>query len=246
MNKVSIIGLGWFGEALAGELKAQYEISGTTRSEEKVAAFRSQNIHAEKLTHTDLPSAQLLSADFIVLNIPPFLGQLDWLKSWKWNKKSHVIFISSTSVYGKNTGLVDELSLPIPETENAKILLEEEEWFKTFEKFTIVRFAGLIGGSRHPGNTLSGRQGIASGNLPINLIHLKDCVGFIKLLIDKHITNETFNLAHPNHPSRRDYYQSYCLKNHLTLPEFIDSPESGKIISHHKASLIYDFVGNLD
>jgi nucleoside-diphosphate-sugar epimerase len=246
MNRVSIIGLGWFGEALAEELKTQYKISGTTRSEEKVAALRSQGIHAEKLTLTDLPSPQLLSADTIVLNIPPFPGQLGWLKSWKWNKKTHVIFISSTSVYGKNTGLVDETTIPIPETGNANVLLEEEEWIKTFEKFTIVRFAGLIGGSRHPGNTLSGRQGIAGGNLPINLIHLKDCVGFIKLLIDKNITNETYNLANPTHPTRRDYYQSYCLKHHLTLPEFIDSPEGGKIISHHKASLIYKFVGDLN
>jgi len=246
MNRVSIIGLGWFGEALAEELKPQYEISGTTRSEEKVTAFRSHNIQAEKLTLTDLPSEKLLSSDFIILNIPPFKGQLDWLKSWKWNKKSHVIFISSTSVYGKNIGLVDETTIPIPETENGNLLWEEEDWVKTFEKFTIVRFAGLIGGSRHPGNTLSGRQGIAGGNLPINLIHLKDCVGFIKLLIDKNITNETYNLAHPNHPLRKDYYQTYCLKHHLTLPEFIDSAESGKIISHHKASLIYKFVGDLN
>ncbi len=245
MNRVSIIGLGWFGEALAEELKTQYEISGTTRSEEKVTAFRSHNIQAEKLTLTDLPSEQLLSADTIVLNIPPFPGQLDWLKSWKWNKKSHIIFISSTSVYGKNTGVVDELVLPLPETENAKVLLEEEEWIKTFEKFTIVRFAGLIGPNRHPGKFLSGKLNLAGGNLPVNLIHLKDCVGFTKFVINNKLSGETYNLTSPEHPLRRDFYSEYCLKNNLPSPTFIDTYENGKIVSTEKVMKTYQMTASI-
>jgi nucleoside-diphosphate-sugar epimerase len=245
MNRVSIIGLGWFGEALAEELKTQYEIFGTSRSEEKVAAFKSNSIHAEKLTLTDLPSAQLLSAEIIVLNIPPFPGQLDWLKSWGWNKKSHVIFISSTSVYGKNTGLVDETTTPIPETENGKILLQEEEWIQSFEQFTIVRFAGLIGPNRHPGKFLSGKLNLAGGDLPVNLIHLSDCVGFTKFVINNKLTGEAFNLVNPEHPLRRDYYSNYCLKNNLARPGFIDTHENGKIVSSDKVMRQYQISASI-
>ncbi|MBA2405167.1 MAG: NAD(P)-binding domain-containing protein [Bdellovibrionales bacterium] len=243
--KISIIGLGWFGEALAGELSSQHDVWGTTRSEDKISEFQKKNITAEKLTVSDSPSEKLLSADVIVLNIPPFHEQLSWFKSWPWNKQAHLIFISSTSVYGKNTGFVDETILPMPETENARILLEEENWIKFFPVHTIIRFGGLIGLNRHPGKSLSGRANIAGGNLPVNLIHLEDCLGFVKTVIDQKLANETFNLAHPDHPSRRDYYQKYCLEQNLTRPEFNDSLESGKIISHDKVSKFYKFSHKL-
>jgi nucleoside-diphosphate-sugar epimerase len=239
--KISIIGLGWFGEALAQELKTQHEILGTTRSEEKILTFSKQHIQAEKLTAVDLPSDALLSADVIILNIPPFAGQLEWFKKWHWNKKAHLIFISSTSVYGTNTGEVDETTIPLPETENGKILLEEEEWVKSFPRYTIIRFGGLIGANRHPGKFLSGRLNLSGGNLPVNLIHRQDCIGFTKLVIDKKLFGETFNLAHPEHPQRRDYYQSFCLGNNLPLPQFIDSPETGKVISSTKVLNHYHF-----
>lgn len=244
--KISVIGLGWFGEALARDLKTQHEVFGSTRSDEKILAFQQQNITAEKLTTTELPSDKLLSADVIILNIPPFPGQVEWLKSWRWSKDSHLIFISSTSVYGKNCCTVDETTLPLPETENGKILLDEETWIKTFSNYTIIRFGGLIGPGRHPGKSLNGRLNIAGGSLPVNLIDLKDCIGFTKLVIEKKLMNEIFNLVHPDHPVRRDYYQNYCLKNNLPLPEFIDSPESGKIISHAKVSQFYQFKSALD
>ena len=239
--KISIIGLGWFGEALAQELKNQHKIWGTTRSEEKVLLFNQQNITTERLTITDRPSEELLSADVIILNIPPFAGQLEWFKSWQWRKETHLIFISSTSVYGKNTGTVDETISPLPETDNAKILIEEEAWIKTFPNYTIIRFGGLIGANRHPGKFLSGKLNLSGGDLPVNLIHLQDCISFTKLVIDKKLYGETFNLVHPEHPSRRDYYQSYCLKHNLPLPEFIDSFEDGKIISSSKVMNHYLF-----
>ena len=239
--KISIIGLGWFGEALAEELKTQHEIFGTTRSEEKILTFSKQHIQAEKLTAVDLPSEELLSADVIILNIPPFAGQLEWFKKWPWNKKAHLVFISSTSVYGTNTGEVDETTIPLPETENGKILLEEEEWVKSFPRYTIIRFGGLIGANRHPGKFLSGRLNLSGGNLPVNLVHLQDCIGFTKLVIDKKLFGETYNLAHPEHPSRKDYYSNYCLKHNLPLPEFSDLIENGKIISSTKVMLHYQF-----
>lgn len=239
--KISIIGLGWFGEALALELAGQHDIYGTTRSEEKAAVLEKKNITVEILTMASIPSGNLLAADVIVLNIPPSHQQLEWFKSWHWNKQSHVIFISSTSVYGKNTGYVDETILPLPDTDNARILVEEENWFKFFPVHTIIRFGGLIGLNRHPGKFLSGKTNIAGGNLPVNLIHLDDCVGFVKAVMEQKLTNEVFNLAHPEHPLRRDYYQSYCREHNLPLPEFTDSPENGKVISHVKAGQFYKF-----
>ena len=237
--KISIVGLGWFGEALALKLKSKHEILGTTRSQDKISAFANQNIYAEELNLSLTPSENILSSDVIILNIPPFHNQLAWLQSWAWKKSTHVIFISSTSVYGNLSGTVDESTTPVPDTENAKILVAEENWISSFPLFTIIRFGGLIGANRHPGKILSGRQNVQGGNLPVNLIHLNDCVNFVELIIDKKLTGETFNLVNPAHPSRKDYYQGYCLKHNLPLPEFLDSSEEGKIISDLKTGQHY-------
>lgn len=237
--KISVVGLGWFGEALAYKLKSKHEMLGTTRSPEKILALGNQNIYAEKLSLSSKPSEKILSSNVIVLNIPPFQNQLAWLTSWQWDKTAHVIFVSSTSVYGNLTGPVDESTIPIPDTENAKILAEEESWISSFPFYTIVRFGGLIGANRHPGKILSGRKDIGGGNLPVNLIHLNDCVGFVERVIDQKLCGETFNLVYPDHPSRKAYYQDYCLKHNLPLPEFLDSSENGKIISNVKAGQHY-------
>jgi nucleoside-diphosphate-sugar epimerase len=237
--KISIVGLGWFGEALALKLKPKHEILGTTRSQDKISTFANQNIQAEELNLALIPSENIFSSDVIILNIPPFHDQLAWFKSWPWKKTTHVIFISSTSVYGNIAGTVDESTTPIPDTENAKILVAEEDWIASFPAFTIIRFGGLIGASRHPGKILSGRQNVQGGNLPVNLIHLNDCVNFVELIIDKKLTGETFNLVNPEHPSRKAYYQGYCLKHNLALPEFLESSEEGKIISDIKTGQHY-------
>src|SRR3712207_4950441 len=112
--KISIIGLGWFGTALARTLKSQHKIFGTTRSQEKIHAFAQENIHARQLDSSKIPDQELLNSDVVVLNVPPFEGQKSWFMQWGWNKNSHVIFISSTSVYGKNSGLITETTQPLP------------------------------------------------------------------------------------------------------------------------------------
>ncbi len=237
--KISIIGLGWFGEALAQKLQGKFEVAGTTRSLEKIQSFAQQDIDAEQL-NTDLaPSLNMLSSDVIILNIPPFQNQLDWLKTWKWQPGTHVVFISSTSVYGNLAGTVDESTIPEPDTENAKVLVAEENFISHFPFYTIIRFGGLIGANRHPGKILSGRKNVQGGNLPVNLIHLNDCVNFVELVIEQKLKGETFNLVNPEHPTRRDYYQGYCLKHNLPLPEFVDSSEEGKIISNIKTAKHY-------
>lgn len=239
---MSIIGLGWFGSAFAEASKGAYEVQGTTRSEVKKASLEKSGLYAEVLSRPLIPSQKLLEAEIILLNIPPFEGQLDWFKSWKWNKNSQVIFISSTSVYGEVSGPIDEDSALKPATINAEELVRCEEWFLSFPHHVIIRFGGLLGASRHPGNTLSGKKNLKGGQQAVNLIHLDDTIGFTKLVIEKKIKQQVFNLVAPFHPTRRDYYQNFCRDKNLPLPEFDPSDASeGKIVSHEKVSRIYQF-----
>jgi nucleoside-diphosphate-sugar epimerase len=238
---ICIIGLGRFGSLLATSLIKTHQVTGTTRSVEKQNKFLAEGIRCDILNQTLKPSESLLNADCVVLNIPPFEDQLAWIKSWNWNIKTHLVFISSTSIYGEIEGAVDETTLPSPASSGAKILFEEEQWVKSFNDYTIIRFGGLIGHNLHPGTFLSGRKNLSGGNQAVNLIHLDDCVGFTKLAIEKKMTDEIFNLVYPSHPTRQSFYQGFCRQHSLELPEFNLDPSPGKIIKSDKVESLYRF-----
>lgn len=221
MKKCSILGLGWYGRPLAVFLqKKGLKISGSTRDTYKAQQLQENQINAIALNYPEQPPEELLNVDILILNIPPFEEQLDWFKSWKWNKNTWIIFISSTSVY------------PRPESKNAELLFKQEEWVKTnFSDWTIIRFGGLIGPDRHPGNHLSGKKNLSGRLWPVNLIHLEDTINFTNHVIDKNLKHTSFNLVSDEHPTREEYYTEYCLRKNLPLPEFNQEDISeGKIV----------------
>ncbi len=241
--KISILGLGWFGLALAQELTLKYEIIGTTRTDEKLKNLKKIFPKVFILNVEIIPNKIILNSDVIIINIPPFKGQIDWFKKWQLPKDKHIIFISSTSVYGQNQLIVNEETTPFPDSEGGMILLEEEKWIQSFSHFTIIRLGGLIGSDRHPGKYLSGRTDLSGGNHPVNLIQQKDAVSFTIQVIEQKIYGEIFNLIHPSHPSRKNYYQNYCILNNIPIPEFLESSESGKLVLSSKVEKIYQFKG---
>ena len=240
---ISIIGLGWFGSALARDLLPAHQVLGTTRSPEKLKDLSDMGVQIFELNSNLLPAPELMKSSVIVINIPPFEGQLEWFKKWNLQTQSHLIFISSTSVYGEDQFVAEESLEPTPESVGGKILKDEEEWVRTFPQHTIIRFGGLLGSDRHPGKYLSGRSGINHGSWPVNLVHQDDCVGFIRLCIEKSITG-TFNLVSDDHRSRQEFYTDYCRKKGLALPEFNADKSQGKIVSNQKAKSIYQFKHN--
>ena len=149
----------------------------------------------------------------------------------------NVLFVSSTSVYGENQGTVDESTIPEPETESGKQLLECESLLKSNSNFktTILRFGGLIGSDRQPGKYLAGRENLENPESPVNLIHQKDCIGIILKIIESDYWNETFNAVSPFHPSRESYYSQKAADLNLPLPKFDHSkPSVGKLIENNK------------
>lgn len=207
--KISILGLGWFGAPLAHELlKKNHAVSGSTRTLEKRNSFRDSGIACEVLDYPLHPEETLLSADIIVLNIPPFAEELTWFKSWNLPRSTWVIFISSTS--------------------EAPLLLEQENWIQEhFKTWTILRFAGLMGGGRHPGKHLSGRKNLPGRLWPVNLIHRDDVVSFTCQVIEEKIQNEIIAVVSDEHPTREEFYTDYCQSHNLPIPEF--SPEDTSV-----------------
>lgn len=250
IKTVAVIGCGWLGLPLAKSLVLDgYDIHGTTTSEVKLGILQNEGIvpflislSEDKLVG-DI-TGFLSGVETLVINVPPRLrgGNKEnyvkkmqlLLESVKSAKIKKVLFVSSTSVYGNIEGEITEETIPQPSTESGKQLLASEDLFKSSSKLrtTIIRFGGLIGPGRHPVTLLSGRKGLTNGNAVINLIHLEDCIGIIRAIIQNEWWDELFNGVYPFHPTKQEYYAFEAQKRGLTKPEYSNTGiNSGKKIT---------------
>lgn len=223
IERSTIIALGWLGKALYLILQDQGKlVSGSYCHNPKGL----KNEFHYNVVQPNLPT-QVLQSNLIILNLTPssfldfetFSNFIDKIKDKK------IIFISSTSVYGMQ-GIVDEETIPLPESENGKFLLRCEQYIiNNVKNYKIIRPAGLYGKNRHPAKFLSGRKELKGQNLPINLVSRKDLIKIIITVME--ISDSLIiNAVNKEHPAKKDFYESVCKKNNLPLPHFKNIDET--------------------
>ena len=263
MTKISILGCGWLGFPLAKALiENGFLVNGSTTSTDKLALLENAGITpflieiGENEINGNVVEF-LEESRILIINIPPklrgnssenFVSKIkNTIPFIEKSKIKKVLFVSSTSVYSHKDTVVTEETLPNPNTESGKQLLQSEKLLQDNSHFetTILRFGGLIGEDRNPIHFLAGRTNIENPDAPINLIHQEDCIGIILKIIDSNCWRETFNAVAPFHPNREDYYSQKAKEYKLELPIFDHSkPSVGKTILSDKLEnvLKYQFI----
>jgi nucleoside-diphosphate-sugar epimerase len=260
MKKISILGCGWLGLPLAKSLLEQgFLVNGSTTSTEKISILEKAGITPFQISlfEEKIEGAMDLfieNSEILIVDIPPklrgdskenFVGKVKNLIPFIENSTvKKVLFISSTSVFSDDNSEVTEASIPNPDTESGKQLLETEQLLQSNKNFqtTIIRFGGLIGNDRHPIKFLAGRKNIENPDAPINLIHQDDCIGIIETIISLDLWNEIFNAVAPIHPTRKEYYIQKAMELNLPLPEFEEGKIStGKLISSDKIETVLNY-----
>lgn len=235
-KSISILGCGWYGLAMAEALVADgYHVNGSTTSEKKLETFKKFNIkpylinfEGEYVNY----DKSFFNCDVLIISVPPKRNaQADYpskirniaLAAEKVKVKQ-VIFISSTGIFQNGNFIVDEETTPEPNTVAGEVLLAAEKVLKKNQAFTttIIRFAGLIGPERNLAKHFAGKTDIANGLAPINLIHLADCIGITKAIIQQKAFGNIYHGVTPNHPSRKEFYSKACLTSGFEKPEFIE------------------------
>lgn len=253
MQKISVLGCGWLGLPLAKKLiDSGFIVNGSTTTSEKLSKLEDAGIvpFIISLTEEGISGEVrefLKDSEVIIINIPPklrsvssenFVAKMERLIPFiEKSSVQKVLFVSSTSVYGNQDGVITEEIIPEPNTESGKQLLQTEKLLQSNSSFktTILRFGGLIGEDRHPVKYLAGKENIESPDAPINLIHQKDCIEVIFKIIGSDVWGETFNAVAPFHPTRKEYYTQKALEMNLALPKFTESIIStSKIIKSDK------------
>ena len=246
-NNISILGCGWLGLPLALTLtKNGYSIKGSTTSEIKVKLLNNNGVQPFiiDLSNRESEFEEFLNSEVLIIAIPSknIAGFKNLISHIENSKIKNILFISSTSVYPNSNSIITEEHL-IHKTP----LSEIEMLFKTNTNFksTILRFGGLIGYDRKPGNFFKNGKIINYPDAFVNLIHRDDCIQIIKEIIAKNIWDKTLNACADTHPKKRDFYAKEFKKEGRNNPTFNElASNEYKIINSDqlKSILNYNFI----
>lgn len=246
-NKISIFGCGWLGEPLAYDLiQKGFLIKGSTTSETKMELLNSKGIETYLIQLENLTNSieTFLSSDVLIVNIPS--KNVDGFKKFisiiEKSNIQKVIFISSTSVYDNSEEIITEKTPVI-----ACDLIEIEKLFQCNSNFetTVIRFAGLLGYNRKPGNFFKNGRSIPNPEGVVNMIHQDDCIAIIEQIVLQNCWGEVFNACADTHPKRRTFYTKSFNNIGLEPPIFNENDlHEIKLISNQKLKdmLNYSFI----
>lgn len=260
MSRISILGCGWLGLPLGEKLISHgYHVNGSTTTSSKLKIIEQTGIkpYFIDLSPDFSGDISFFNCDILIINIPPrniegddqfHQKQLLSIKNQVISKKvSKVLFISSTAVYPNTNGVVTEQDASEENLSRGGIsLLKMERIFSSESDFetSIIRFGGLYGPGRHPGNFLAGKQGLAGASNPINMIHQDDCLNIIELVIEKNLWGLTLNACSPTQISREEFYVKASSEINTEIPAFVNDPKPYKSVSSELLiqTLNYEFM----
>jgi nucleoside-diphosphate-sugar epimerase len=258
---VSILGCGWYGQALAKSLTGKgIAVKGSTTSPQKLAALEADGIPAHLVNIASwvdsivdpnffLCDVLVMANNVKITDEDAYLEKINTTMALiKYYEIKRVIFISSTSVYGETNSTVDETTTPVPETTSGKALLKAEQLLQQETAFTstIIRFGGLLGPGRDPGRFFAGKTNIPNGQAPVNLIHLDDCIGITEKIIQADLGNLTINAVAPHHPAKSEFYIAAAQKSDLDIPQFIVELKQWKIVNSVYADALLHYQFKID
>ncbi len=153
---VLIIGFGKTAKHLADQLLMQgHQVTGISRS---IQCYT--GVHCVAQSVHDADYRQLAPIDWVYVLLTPderseqsykhiFIDSIQPISlALQLHPVQRIVFISSTSVYGKGQGeLMDESTKPVPDTATGNVLLQAEQLWKSIwhDKLTVVRPSGIYG-----------------------------------------------------------------------------------------------------
>lgn len=255
---VLIVGCGYVGTNIGLALQSKHPVVVTAKSQETLCRLQSIFPFTQRLDTSNLE--QFASAidqhEIIILSLAAkdsLSYQSTYLETAKNlkailkspNSVRHILYTSSTSVYGEQEGkLVDE-SMPLFSSSlQGKILIEAEETLLSLSsekrKVCIFRLGEIYG----PGRELTKRvlsyqnkPAPGDGSFPTNMIHVEDISRAFVFAIE-HQLEGVLNLIDDDHMTRKELYQTLC--SQYNLPQITWDPSqkthhsSNKIVSNAK------------
>jgi nucleoside-diphosphate-sugar epimerase len=272
IDSISILGCGWMGQPTGAALAANgVRVHGSTTTPAKLDALRGDGIEPFLIELTPEIAGEdvdrFFDTDALFLNVPPPVRDVppedlpayhrrqieSVIEAVRRRPIDWIVFASSTGVYPNVGGTVTEDDQPPgrpdalagPRRSTGAVLLDVEALLANEASIdtTILRFAGLYGGDRHPGRYLAGRTGVGRPEAPVNLVHRDDCVEVVRAVLQQNVRDEVLNVCADAHPSRRELYTRAAETMDLEPPTFEEGDDRpGKIVSPDKLRRVLDYT----
>lgn len=200
--RVAILGCGYVGFELGRQLQeAGHDPIGVRRSDDGVGTIQDAGIDAVQADVTDADSLERIPDVAAVVFLASSGGRdaeaaravyVDGLRTaidhfgTRQNAPEHVVYTSSTGVYGDHGGgFVDETTPLEPTTEKTQVLADAEQTLHDRTEAhavngTVVRFAGLYGPDRYRLRRYV-EGPVTAGYL--NMIHRDDAAGVVRFAL---------------------------------------------------------------
>jgi nucleoside-diphosphate-sugar epimerase len=238
--KISVLGCGWLGFALARHLKGKgHEVAGSVTQPEKKSLLAAAGItpYVIRLVPGKPPLfdeyiAPFFEADVLVACFPPsrFNDQSETFHARQMEmllvlvakgRVGKLLYTSSTSVYPEVGAEVDE-QFPVEiHTGHQAIYLAECALRQAPNlEAIILRVGGLMGYDRIPGKYFAGKKRLKTGQVPVNFIHRDDVIGIIETLLTNGRHGDIYNAVAPAHPVRAEIYAHNARQFGFEMPTF--------------------------
>lgn len=254
--KITIVGCGWLGLELGKSLaKSGHTVYGVTRSAERFDELEAHDVQPTLIQNGSLASEEAAKSDVVIIALPPFdRNQPENYANYltkildQFPISSTVHFMSSTGIYPKDSGNYDE-SYQFDPKSHGVLHYGEYAIIRSGKPYRIFRLGGLFGPERHPIRSLRGRTQLSNPKGKINFVHRQDVIHAVKLSLSDTQQNTIFNLVHPDHPTRQEYYLHAAEHYGFKAPSFDNSPPTLRIIDgsliERELNFTYSFSPNL-
>lgn len=257
--QISILGCGWLGLPLAQTLlKRGHRVKGSTTQQEKLATLEACGISPYLIRFSpeinDDYQPEFFDSEVLIVNIPPKRSEevteeyprqiASLLRVVQKSPVRKVLFVSSTSVYPNVNRPVRESDTSEDVKASGRALLTTERLVQEHPgiEATVLRFCGLFGPDRNPGRFLAGKTLNGSGQVPVNMIHLDDCITIIVKILEQNVWGETFNACADEHPAKEDFYQEAAQQLGFDPPQFAATEEDAyKVVDSTKLKETLDY-----
>lgn len=258
-NTIAFLGGGWLGFPSAVQLRQKgYVVKVSTTTESKLAYFQSKSLLpyllqlSPEVNNTNTIQ-DFLNADTLVINIPPGkASSLDFhpnqikslLPFLEQSSVSHIIYVSATSVYHEHNQEAFENEVSNATAANNQKLALAEDLLKAIpnKHITILRYGGLVGGTRNLLKFFEGKMNVEGGNVPVNFIHQKDAVNLLCETVTQQLYDDTFNVCAPLHPTKKEFYTTLATRFNAIPPQFLLNDQAPfKIVNAEKIVKALDY-----
>lgn len=188
LKKLVFLGFGQAASAVAAAAAKDFRLIGTTRSAEKFDELKFHNVEPILIcsANDELKLEDALRDALVVVSFPPSPDFDEFASRAAAGAKS-IVYISSTAVYGSQTGRVDETTeVDESSVQSAARLASEKLWLRA--NASIIRAPGIYGrGNGLHKRLLSGQYKLpGDGSNFVSRIHVDDLATMALRALEAH------------------------------------------------------------